>query len=154
MLLYWHPNQVIYNSYILYWTALPVMLLLPVIPTTVFFLSIDRWLILLFPTNYVKYKMIYFARGALAASVFVMIVVIVIQVAPVLPLKSSTSCRSIECFFVDAGLIPDFYVHFRWVLSILNMALGIVFLMAMKKRNKKNQSVFQTNRRVVSLSCS
>lgn len=148
MLLYWHPNQVSYNFQTLFWTALPVNLMLPIVPTAAFFLAIDRCLILLLSTNYDKKKMINFARIAFFTIFFVMMAMFVIQILPTFfNHENFLSCQAIECFFVGSGWIPNFYNHFQWGICVLNIFLGIQFLLILKYRQRKNHVI--TGRKMV-----
>ena len=136
-------SDVIYDSYVLFWTAVFAFASVCLLPTSLLFLTLDRCWILISGSKIVKYqKLLLMIDAIISIGCFALIFYGYGKDPPV---SSSTNCSTSGCIVSQSG--HHIYVTFKMIAGGTNVICGIIFfvLLNIKRKSVTRGSFLQTH---------
>ncbi|KAI1701478.1 DAF-16/FOXO Controlled, germline Tumor affecting [Ditylenchus destructor] len=136
MAIMWRPDRNEYNPYLIFWIGFWLNGYMVSNPLQVFFLTLDRCLILTFAETYNDHRRrIIFIVSCSSVIIFLAFAFIISLLELPLDLDKVKNCTSYPCVVIKFKGLHVYYS--KIVIGTLNVIFGVGFFIALKRRNSK-----------------
>ncbi|KAI1720410.1 hypothetical protein DdX_05800 [Ditylenchus destructor] len=126
-------TKILLNGPALFWTGFLPMQLIPIVSLSIFFLTVDRIIVIQYPLFFRSHRRKRMFNIVMMTTIISSLCLISWDSLTELPIPETTYCMTTSCLFKKTG--QRAYIYSKAVFGLLNFIAGIVFIVVYRRHH-------------------